>query len=278
MKPFMTGLIFVLIGLATTAHADCPEGSRTVSETEQQAHLSMQQAIISGLPATPTGWTLKNPMAKMALAAPKYVCKGGDPVPGWYSIYTWDEQVKRNNERHKEEDVKLRAASVFTPEEQKEMDDWTHRAREIERKAVAMIRTNPAEAARLRAEARPFSEKANAVRKAHHTRIFPELEAIRKEYAVSYVNPTVSGSMGVSDFDRQLDAKGPLQVPGAETVFINGQKELVMSLGKIPSAKDSGGTSTKPRTMWVVMTGVREPSETIAKLFAESSLSLLAKK
>jgi hypothetical protein len=43
----------------------------------------------------------------MALAAPKDVCKGDDPVPGWYGIYTWDEQAKRNNGRNKEQDTKL---------------------------------------------------------------------------------------------------------------------------------------------------------------------------
>ena len=158
------------------------------------------------------------------------------------------------------------------------MDDWTRQARELERKAVAVIRTNPDEAARLGAEARPFSEKAGAVRKAHNERIFPELEAIAREYAARYVNPTVSVSVGVSDLDRQRDAKEQLQIPGAAAAFMNGQKELVLSFGQFPSAKESGGISPKPRTMWVVITGVREPAETIAKLFAGSSLSALAKK
>jgi hypothetical protein len=278
MNAFVIGLVFVMSALATTVRADCPEGSRALSEKEQQAYLSMAQAIRAALPPTPAGWTLKDPGAKMALAAPKDECKGGDPVPGWYGTYTWDEQVKRNNQRNKEEDTKLRVASAFTPEEQKEMDDWTGQARVLERKAVAVIRTNPDEAARLRAEARPFSEKANAVRKAHNERIFPELEVIRKEYAASYVNPTVSVSVGVSDLERQLDVKEPLQIPGAAAAFMNSQKELVMSFGPFPSANDSGGVSAKPRTMWVVITGVREPAETIAKLFAGSSLSTVAKK
>jgi hypothetical protein len=66
----------------------------------------MQQAIRFALPPMLPGWTLKDPMAKMTLLAPKDVCKGGDSVPGWYGIYTWDEQVKRNNEVNKEEDAK----------------------------------------------------------------------------------------------------------------------------------------------------------------------------
>ena len=131
------------------------------------------------------------------------------------------------------------------------MDGWIRQARGLERKAVAVIRTSPEEAARLRAEARPFSEKVGAVRKAHNERIFPELEAIRKEYAAGYVNPTVSVSVGGSDLDRQLDAKEPLQFPGAVAAFINGQKELILSFWQFPSAKENGGISTKPRTMWV---------------------------
>ena len=166
----------------------------------------------------------------------------------------------------------------MTPEEQKEMNDWARQARELERKAVTVLRTNPDEAARLRAEARPFSEKAGAVRKAHNERIFPELEAIAREYAARYVNPTVSVSVGVSDLDRQRDAKEQLQIPGAAAAFMNGQKELVLSFGQFPSAKESGGISPKPRTMWVTITGAPEPAETIAKLFAGSSLSTLAKK
>jgi hypothetical protein len=278
MKPLATGLIIVFSALATTARADCPEGSRALTETEQQAYLSMQQEIKAALPSTPAGWTLKDPAAKTAPAAPKDECKGGDPVPGWYGTYTWDEQMKRNNERNKEQDTKLRAASAFTPEEQKEMDDWTRQARELERKAVAVIRTNPDEAARLRAEAKSFSEKAGAVRQAHNERIFPQLEAIRKEYAAGYVNPTVSVSVGVSDLDRQLDTKEPLQIPGAATAFINGQKELVLSFGQFRSAKEYEGISPKPRTMWVVIQGDRQPAETIAKLFAGSTMSSLAKK
>lgn len=65
---------------------------------------------------------------------------------------------------------------------------------------------------------------------------------------------------------------------GASTALINGQNELVMSFGQFPSAKDSGGIGTKPRPMWVTIAGAREPAETIAKLFAGSSMSTLAKK
>jgi len=48
--------------------------------------------------------------------------------------------------------------------------------------------------------------------------------------------------------------------------------------GKFPSAKENGGISPKPRTMWGMVKGVREPAETIVKLLAGSSLAPLAKK
>jgi len=63
MKSIVTGLVLVLIGLATTARADRPEGSRALSETEQQAYQSMQQAIRSALQPTPLRWTPKDPTA-----------------------------------------------------------------------------------------------------------------------------------------------------------------------------------------------------------------------
>lgn len=99
-------------------------------------------------------------MAQIAPIAPKDVCKRGDSVAGWYGILTRDKRVKRNYKCYKEDDLKIRDASAFTLEEQKEMDDWTCQAREIERKAVAVIRTTSA-------EARLFNEKGHAV--ATHT-------------------------------------------------------------------------------------------------------------
>jgi hypothetical protein len=279
MKSSTVGLALVLIvSIAVRAHADCPEGSRSVSESEQQAYLSMQQAIRAAIPPAPAGWSLKDPGAKVAPVAPKDACKGSDPSPGWYGIYTWDEQVKKNSARNLEQDKRLKAASAFTPEEQKEMDDYTRQAREIERKAVAVIRTSPDEAARLRAEARPFSGKANEVRKAHNDRVFPQLEAIRKEFAAEYVNPTVAVSIVVNEDDRQLDAKEPLQIPGTVKAFLNNDKKLELSFGQVPPATASGGIGKKPRTIWAEVSGDRQAAETIANLLGSSNLGSLAKK
>ena len=279
MKSSTVVLALVLIvSVAVRAHADCPEGSRSLSESEQQAYLSMQQAIRAAIPPAPAGWSLKDPGAKVTPVAPKDVCKGSDPSPGWHGIYTWDEQVKKNNARNLEQDKRLKAASAFTSEEQKEMDDYTRQARELERKAVAVIRTSPDEAARLRAEARPFSDKANEVRKAHNERVFPQLEAIRKEFAAEYVNPTVAVSIVVNEDDRQLDAKEPLQIPGTVKAFLNNHKKLELSFGQVPPATASGGIGKKPRTIWAEVSGDRQAAETIANLLGSSNLGSLAKK
>jgi len=279
MKSSTVVLALVLIvSVAVRAHADCPEGSRSLSESEQQAYLSMQQAIRAAIPPAPAGWSLKDPGAKVTPVAPKDVCKGSDPSPGWHGIYTWDEQVKKNNARNLEQDKRLKAASAFTSEEQKEMDDYTRQARELERKAVAVIRTSPDEAARLRAEARPFSDKANEVRKAHNERMFPQLEAIRKEFAAEYVNPTVAVSIVVNEDDRQLDAKEPLQIPGTVKAFLNNHKKLELSFGQVPPATASGGIGKKPRTIWAEVSGDRQAAETIANLLGSSNLGSLAKK
>jgi hypothetical protein len=63
-----------------------------------------------------------------------------------------------------------------------------------------------------------------------------------------------------------------------EAAFINGQKELVMSFGQFSSANESRGISMQSRAMWVAITGASGPAETIAKLFAESSMSSLGKR
>ncbi len=51
-----------------------------------------------------------------------------------------------------------------------------------------------------------------------------------------------------------------------------------MSFGTIPPANASGGIGTKPRTIWVVVNGDRQPAEAIANLFAGSSLTTLSAK
>lgn len=282
MTPVVTVLVIGIAawaGLlpATIARADCPDGGRLLTESEQQAYLSIQQAIKAAIPPAPAGWVLRDPSAKWVVSAPKDVCTG-DPAPGWSGTYFSEEQSKRNVTRSREQETRAREASKFTPEEQKELDEFLRQARELEQKARAVVRTNPDEAARIRAEAKPFNAKAQAVRKAHQQRVAPALEALVKEYASEFVDPGVTVNIVVNDQKKQLEAKEPLQIPGAASAFVTNPKKIVLSLGQVAPAKASGGIGTDPRTVWVEVSGDRALAEPIANLLASSNLGAVAKK
>lgn len=272
-------MILSALGVVGSAYADCPEGVRPVGESEQQVYLSLQQAIRAALPPTPAGWTLRDPMAKIKPAAPKDVCKGLDPMPGWYGEYFWDVESKRHSEKDRERDAKIRKAMAWTPEEEKEVRAYQAQARDLEYKARGAIKTNPDEAARLRAEAKPFSEKANAVWKAHNERVAPEVAAINKEYDADRINTLVTVTIGTWEESAQTDSKEPLQISGVPTAFVNSQKEMVLIFGqKLPSFKESGGIGTKPRLVTAIVKGDRQPAEVIAKLLGSSGLGEVGKK
>jgi hypothetical protein len=272
-------LAALALGCPTSASADCPDGSRSIGAAGQQAYLDVQAAIKGAVPAAPTGWTLKDPTAKFPPSAPKDVCKGTDPIPGWFGTYEWNDQIKRTGARNQERDAKIRAASAWMPDEEKTLHEYEAQARDFERKAVAVIRTNPDEAARLRQEGKPFADKANAVRKTHNDRIAPTVDAIRKEYDGGYVNPDVQVSLSARDDDPSIDAKETLNIAGADKAFVNSQKEIVLVFaGTFAPPKESGGLGTKPRRVTAVVKGDREPAEIIAKLLGASGLGQVGKR
>lgn len=267
-----------MLGYATAASADCPDGSRAIGAAEQQAYVAVASAIKGAVPPAPAGWTLKDPLAKQPVTAPKDTCKGTDVVAGWYGVYEWSDQIKRAAARNQERDAKIRTASAWTPDEEKQLHQFEAQARDFERKAVAVIRTNPDEAAKLRQEGRPFAEKANAVRKAHNERIAPDVEAIRKQYDSGYVNPDVQVSLSAREVDKNVDAKEALTIAGTEQAFVNSQKEIVLIFaGSFPPSKDSGGLGTLPRRVTAVVKGDREPAEFIAKVLGASTLRQVGK-
>src|SRR5215470_4729596 len=98
-------LVCSFAGFVTDACADCPDGSRSIGAAEQQAYLDVQAAIKGAVPAAPAGWTLKDPTAKLPPSAPKDVCKGTDPVAGWFGTYEWNDQIKRTAARNQERDT-----------------------------------------------------------------------------------------------------------------------------------------------------------------------------
>ena len=174
--------------------------------------------------------------------------------------YTWTDQQKRNQERMRERDNRLRALGQLSPEEQKQVDELSRQGRDLERQAQAQIRTNPDEAARLRAQARPFAEQANAIRKAHQDRVFPEMEAIRKEDAATYVDPDVNVSVSLSKATTVSGKAERTQIAGVPATFQD--KDLVMSFGH----DDTG------RTLSATLSGSKPAVEAIANTFASSSL------
>jgi len=276
------GFAFAILASSLLApaflHADCPDGSRTLSATEQQAYVALQTSIKAALPAAPAGWVLKDPAAKMTLAAPSSTCKGLDAVAGYYVIYFSEEQARKNADRSREQDTRVREASKFTPEEQKALDDFDRPSRDLARQSVQAIRDKkPEEAARLRAQSDELHQKSNAVRAAHNARILRAVTAILNEYTNSYVSPEVAVNIVVNDNERSAAGKEKLQISGVPLAFADG-KEITMSFGKVAPAKASGGLGTKPRTIWVTVTGDRASSQTIANLFGNSSLTTLAKK
>jgi len=280
MKRAATILAFCLaLGVAGFASADCPDGSRSISAAEQQAYLDVQAAIKGAAPAAPTGWTLKDPTAKLPPSAPKDVCKGTDPVAGWYGTYEWNDQIKRTAARNQERDTKIRAASAWMPDEEKKLHEFEAQARDLERKAVAVIRTSPDEAAKLRQQEKPFADQANAVRRAHNERIAPDVEALRKQYDSGYVNPDVQVGIYAREEAASDDAKETLNIAGTSRAFVNSQKEIVLVFaGSFPPSKDSGGLGTQPRRVTATVKGDREPAEIIAKLLGASTLGQVGKR
>lgn len=272
-------IMLLVFACARQASADCPDGSRTLGEAEQQAYVAVATAIKAAVPPAPTGWTLRDPTAKLQPSAPRDVCKGTDSVPGWYGTYEWNDQIKRTSARNQERDTKIRAASAWLPDEEKTLHEYEAQARDLERKAVAVIRTNPDEAARLRLKGKPFADKANAVRKAHNDRVAPDVESLRKQYDSGDVNPDVQVGISAREDDYSADAKETLNIAGADKTFVNSQKEIVLVFAQtLAPSKESGGLGTKPRRVAAVVKGDREPAEIVAKLLGASGLNQVGKR
>lgn len=252
-------LLAGILLVSAAAFADCPDGGRQTTTSEQQFYVEATTSIKTAIPPAPAGWTLRDRNAA-TIIAPTSLCKGSPLVPGYFITYLWADQQKRNELRIRERDVRVRALGLLSPEEQKQVDDLSRQGRNFERQAQAVIRTNPDEAARLRAQARPFAEQANAIRKAHQEKVFPEMEAIRKEEADAYIEPEVNVSISLSKEASVASKAERTQIAGIPSTFQD--KDLVMSFGH-----DDAG-----RTLWVKISGSRPAVEAIANLYASSNL------
>ena len=226
-------------------------------------------ALKTSLPAVPAGWrTLDRNFG--TITASISTCKGSTLVPSYYVTYIWTEQEQRVRKAEDDKSKRIVALHLLTFEEQKQVDDLGRQARTLERQAVAIIRTNPDEAAKLRKQEGPFVSQARQIRQDHLNRVVPQMQAIQRE--------TVPGVTGVS---TQVPVsitvrKGPF-VPAAkaETIQIAGAQHATYD-GK--ELNVLVGLDSKGRSINANITGSRNEAETIAKLLVSSFTTLTAKK
>jgi hypothetical protein len=154
-------------------------------------------------------------------------------------------RVKRVRKAEDDKSKRIVALQLLTPEEQKQVDDFGRQARTLERQAIAITRTNPDEAAKLRKQEEPLVLQVLQIRQDHVNRVVPQMQAIQSE--------TVPGVTGVST-----------EVPVSITVG----KQLNVLVG----------LDSKGRNINANIAGSRNEAETIANLLLSSFTTLRAKK
>ena len=249
--------------------ADCPNGSRTTSEAERQAYMAALNAL-KAVPPAPAGWQLQLPKFGYT-EAPTYTCKGLKLTAEYEVTYVSTEQQQLNQQRYGEGNARIAALEKLTPEEQKQIADFTRQGSQLGYQArTAQKNKNPEEAVRLSNQARELSEKAKAIRQAHMEKVAPQVKAIQDDYYATQVKPEVKVHL-VAD-DEPIVASGSgvekVQIAGVPLAFFDRYKRLIMSVGR-----DAAG-----RNVRVEIQGVRELVLTVGRLFSESSMRTLAAK
>jgi hypothetical protein len=177
--------LLALFLFASLAHADCPDGVRKTAPAEKQRYLAAKEALLSGLPPVPAGWERDERSINQMrnFAAPDSVCKGGSLAFGYSVTYTSIELRQQHQRVREEETQRQREISAFSPEDQKAFDEAGFAGRQLERQALVEERknNNPAEAQRLRAEAKVLFEKSKAIKDAHRAATLPKLMELSKE-------------------------------------------------------------------------------------------------
>jgi hypothetical protein len=81
-------------------------------------------------------------------------------------------------------DARVQALSRLSPDDQRQIDDWGRRGRELQRQAQveAGRNKNETEAGRLRAEANDLFDKGRALRQQHADRVALEIRAAQEEF------------------------------------------------------------------------------------------------
>ncbi len=247
--------------------ADCPEGGRATTAAERQDYVRTLDAL-KAVPAAPAGWQLQNRGAGPSVA-PEFACKSLKLVFEPYVVtYVSLEQEKRNEQGRREMNARIAAMRKLPPEEQKQADDFTRQGMQLSGQSAAARKSNPAEADRLRAQAKESYAKSAAIHQAHRLKTEPQIRALEFDRS-SYGNPEVRVHLTVDDLPTAASrGSEKVQIPGVPQAYFDQRKDLVMSLGR-----DAAG-----RNIHVWLEGDRERVLTIARLLAESSLRTLAAK
>ena len=253
----------------TVLRADCPDGGRATSEAERQAYMAALNAL-KDVPPAPAGWQLQLPKFGYT-EAPTNTCKGLKLRAEYEVTYISTEQQQLNQQRYGEGNARIAALEKISPEEQKQIADFTRQGSQLGYQArTAQKDKNPEEAARLFDQANEFYAKAGAIRKAHMEKVGPQVKAIRDDYYATSVKPEVKVHLAVSDEPIVASGSGveTVEIAGVPLAFFDRYKSLVMSFGR-----DAAG-----RNVRVEIQGVRELILTVGRLLSESSLRALAAK
>ena len=249
-----------LISGAGILFADCPEGARATTESEQQNYSAKMQFLKAAIPNAPEGWELQP--VKFFAVAPKSACKGSELVPALDATYVSLAERKQNEERDRQYEARIDAVRKLSPEEQKEADSLYHQGSDLGYKSIAEPKNkNQAEADKLRAEANKAYAASKAIQQAHMEKIFPQIRAIEDEKRAAYVNPEVRVHLIVRDLalDQQTVKKEPVQIDGVSKAYYTPEKTLAVSLG----------LSSDGKPVWAQIQGDRKQAETVARLFGQ---------
>jgi len=266
---YQTLVVSTLLIVPAGLRADCPSGSRTTSDAERQAYMAALNAL-KAVPPAPAGWQLQLPKFGYT-EAPAYTCKGLNLTAEYEVTYISIEQQRLNEQRYGESNARISALEKLSPEEQKQIADFTRQGSQLGYQArTAQKNKNPEEAARLSDQAGEFYAKAKAIRQAHMEKVGSQVRAIRDDYYANQVKPEVKDHLVVDDKPIVASGSGveKVQLAGVPLAFFDRHQSLVMSFGR-----DAAG-----RNIRVEIQGFRELVLTVGRLFSESSLRTLAAK
>lgn len=247
-----------LISGAAILFADCPEGTRATTESEQQNYSARMQSLKAAIPNAPEGWELQP--VKFLGVAPTSVCKGSEPVAAIDATYVSLAERKQNEDRDRQYDARIDALRKLSPEEQKQADNLYQQGKDLGYKSIAELKNkNQAEADRLRAEANKAYVDSKAIQQTHLEKVFPQIRAIEDEKQAAYVNPEVRVHLLVRDLalDQKTLRKEPVQIEGVSTAYYTPDKTLSVSLG----------SSLDGKPVWAQIQGDRKQAEIVARLF-----------